>query len=412
MRCRHCHEEVDHVFLDLGVAPPSNAYLSEADLHGPEVYYPLRVRVCHYCWLVQTEDYARHDSLFSPNYAYFSSTSRSWLAHAKSYVEAIVPRLHLDRRSMVVEIAANDGYLLQYVKERNIPCLGIEPTHSTAQAAKDRGIPVIEEFFGEALASRMLTAHRPADLIIANNVLAHVPDINDFVAGIKTLLSPTGTATVEFPHLLNLLRECQFDTVYHEHFSYLGLGTVKRIFERFGLSVYDVERLPTHGGSLRVYAGHAEHGWSPSERLGEVLEAEIVYGLQTPAPYEALQQQAERIKNELLEFLLSCKKQNRKVIGYGAAAKGNTLLNFAGVKPDLLPIVVDAAPSKQGKYLPGSRIPIVDERIISEQQPDFILIFPWNLRAEISHQLSYINQWGGAFVTAVPQLAIAAGLVQ
>ena len=406
MNCRHCGTPLKHRFLDLGFAPPSNAYLSEDDLHAPELTFPLRLFVCDGCWLVQTEDYARADELFTSDYAYFSSTSDSWLAHARDYCRMIVPRLGLDGQSFVVEIAANDGYLLKNFVDMDIPCLGIEPTASTAAVAEAQGVPVLREFFGRDLATRLASEGRQADLIIGNNVYAHVPDINAFTVGIKAALKPGGTVTLEFPHLLRLIGLNQFDTVYHEHYSYLSLYAVEHIFAAAGLRIYDVEELPTHGGSLRVYGCHAESGRPTTRQVNRVLDAEAGAGLRDLTIYQTFQSYADKAKNDLLSFLIEQKQQGKRVAAYGAAAKGNTLLNYAGVKPDLLPFVCDAAPSKQGKYLPGSHIPILTPEVIKEKKPDFILILPWNIADEVMRQNSAVRSWGGRFVTAVPELNI------
>jgi SAM-dependent methyltransferase len=394
-------------FLDLGSAPPSNAYLREQDLRGPETWYPLRLLVCESCWLVQTEDHAGREQLFADDYAYFSSYSTSWLAHAQAYVQAMRGRYGLNPQGCVVEVAANDGYLLQYVREAGVPCYGIEPTASTAAAARAKGLEIVERFFGVALARELAGQGRQADLMAANNVLAHVPDINDFVAGFALLLKEQGVATFEFPHLLRMVQECQFDTAYHEHYSYLSLTAVQRIFGANGLQVFDVEELPTHGGSLRVHAQRGDTGRRPvSAAVAALLAREHAAGMTTPAFYAGFQAEAVRIKHELLEFLLQAKRQGLKVGAYGAAAKGNTLLNFAGVRPDLLPYVVDLNPAKQGKYMPGSRIPIVAEAQLRAGRPDRVLILPWNLRAEITAQLAYIREWGGRFVTLVPRILV------
>jgi hypothetical protein len=407
MKCRHCGTELRLPFLDLGSAPPSNAYLTEAALRGPETWYPLRLLVCESCWLVQTEDHAGREQLFDADYAYFSSYSSSWLAHANAYVQAMQERFKLGAQSNVVEVAANDGYLLQYVKQAGIPCYGIEPTTSTAVAARKLGLEIVERFFGVALARELVAAGRSADLTAANNVLAHVPDINDFVGGFAILLKAQGVATFEFPHLLRMVQECQFDTAYHEHYSYLSLTAVQRIFASNGLQVFDVQELTTHGGSLRVYAQRVysgRHALAPA--VEALLARERAAGVGSPGFYAGFQREAERIKRELLEFLLQAKQAGRKVGAYGAAAKGNTLLNFAGVRPDLLPYVVDLNPAKQDKYMPGSRIPIVSEAHLRQDRPDEVLILPWNLRTEITAQLGYIREWGGRFVTAVPSLRV------
>lgn len=406
MNCRHCRTLLPHTFLDLGFAPPSNAYLSQLDLSKPEKYYPLKIKVCDYCWLVQTEDYAQADELFSPDYAYFSSTSSSWLSHAKSYAEQMTKLLGLSSDSLVIEVASNDGYLLKNFVAAGIPCLGIEPTASTAAASELLGIPVLQEFFGESLGKRLAAESKQADLIVGNNVYAHVPDINDFTLGLKRALKPGGTITLEFPHLMRLIENTQFDTVYHEHFSYLSLYTVDRIFQVAGLRVWDVEELPTHGGSLRIYGCHQTDSRSTKRMVETLLSREADAGLQTLSPYTAFQAQANKVKDDLLYFLIQQKRLEKTVVAYGAAAKGNTLLNYAGVKPDLLSFVCDAASSKQGKYMPGSHIPIMSPEAIQDAQPDFVLILPWNIADEVMNQNAFIRKWGGKFVTSVPELII------
>ena len=410
MKCRHCAAPLVHDFLDLGFAPPSNAYRSEADLSRPELRYPLRVKVCDRCWLVQTEDYAQAEELFSADYAYFSSTSNSWLAHAARYSEMIRSRLDLGPDSFVIEVAANDGYLLKNFVAAGIPCLGIEPTASTAAAAEALQIPVLREFFGEALGKRLTAQDKAADLILGNNVYAHVPDINDFTRGLAAALKPGGTITLEFPHLLQLIEQAQFDTIYHEHFSYLSLYTVTRIFEAAGLRVLDVEKLPTHGGSLRVYGCHRDDTRAAAASVAALLRQEHDAGLQSLEPYRGFQSRAERIKDDLLLFLIEQKRAGKRVAGYGAAAKGNTLLNFAGVGPDLLPFICDAAPAKQGKLMPGSHIPIQAPAVLDTHPPDYLIILPWNIAAEVRQQLSHLEQRGTRFVTAVPQLTVSAAV--
>lgn len=406
MKCRHCGATLRHTFLDLGSAPPSNAYLNAEDLNQPETYFPLKVRVCDACWLVQTEDYARPDQLFLPNYAYFSSTSSSWLAHAQSYAGAIIKRLHLDSRSFVIEVAANDGYLLKNFVAAGIPCLGIEPTASTSAAAEALGIPIRREFFGEEVGVRLYREGRQADLIVANNVYAHVPDINDFTRGLAAALKPEGTVTLEFPHLLKLIQNNQFDTVYHEHFSYLSVHAVAAVFKNAGLRIYDIEKLDTHGGSLRLYGCHATSGIEERGAVERLLHQERNGGLLDISTYHTFQAQADRVKNDLLDFLLKQKRLGRTVAAYGAAAKGNTLLNYAGIKPDLLPFVCDASPAKQGKYLPGSHIPILPPRALIERVPHYVLILPWNISAEIRAEYGFLSAKGIKFVVAVPQLEI------
>ncbi len=400
MNCRHCRASLSHVFLDLGEAPPSNAYLSRSD--AVEQRFPLKLFVCDRCWLVQTQDYAHPEALFAKDYAYFSSVSKSWLAHAETYAQMIVARLELNTSHFVIEIAANDGYLLKHFVAAGIPCLGIEPTESTATAAEALGIAIRRAFFTETLAQTL----PKADLIIGNNVYAHVPDINDFTRGMKAALKPGGTITLEFPHLLRLIGQVQFDTVYHEHFSYLSLYTVQRIFKATGLRIFDVEELPTHGGSLRIYGCHADDARAPVPAVAKLLADEKRFGLQSLVIYQSFQAKADQVRGRLLHFLQEQKRAGKTVVAYGAAAKGNTLLNYAGVTPALLPYVCDAAPSKQGKYLPGSRIPILPPETLKERRPDIVLILPWNLQDEIRAQLSYIREWGGRFAVAVPQMEI------
>lgn len=406
MNCRHCYHPLQHVFLDLGFAPPSNAYLSAADLKKPERYYPLKLFVCEHCWLVQTEDYAQADELFSHDYAYFSSVSHSWLAHASRYTEMITKRIGLNKNSHVIEVASNDGYLLKNFVAAGIPCLGIEPTASTAAAAEKLGVPVLREFFGEALAQRLVAEGRQADLFLGNNVYAHVPDINDFTKGLRTALKPGGTITLEFPHLMRLMEHTQFDTVYHEHFSYLSLYSVSQIFAQAGLRVCDVEELPTHGGSLRVYGCHADDVRVTVPAVQAMLEEEARRGMRSLQTYQTFQSRADRVKDDLLLFLIEQKRAGKRVAGYGAAAKGCTLLNYAGVKTDLLPYVCDAAPSKQGKYLPGSHVPILHPDVLRERKPDIILILPWNIQAEVTQQMAHIREWGGKFAVAVPSIKV------
>ncbi len=406
MNCRHCGEPLKHTFLDLGFAPPSNAYLSEAELCAPEIYFPLKLKVCDTCWLVQTEDHAKAELFFSKNYAYFSSTSTTWLEHAARYTQSMIECLGLGRNSFVIEVASNDGYLLKNFLAAGIPCLGIEPTDSTATVAEKLGIPVVREFFGETLGRQIAEDDRQADLIAGNNVYAHVPDINDFTRGLKAALKPGGTITLEFPHLMRLIEHTQFDTVYHEHFSYLSLYTVARIFSAAGLRVFDVDELPTHGGSLRIFGCHAEDARTSGESVTAVLRAEAAVGLQDLAVYEGFQPRADEVKNDLLSFLIEQKRMGKKVAAYGAAAKGNTLLNYAGVKPDLLSFVCDAAASKQGKYLPGSHIPVFAPQKLEEEKPDWVVILPWNIAEEVVAHHSYISEWLGRFVVVLPRVRI------
>jgi SAM-dependent methyltransferase len=404
MNCRHCEAPLEHVFLDLGSAPPSNAFLTAADLKKPEPYFPLKLYVCAHCWLVQTEDCAQADELFGRDYAYFSSVSQSWLDHAARYADMIRHRLNLGAKSFVIEVGANDGYLLRNFLAAGIPCLGIEPTASTAAAAESIGIPILREFFGKTLAERLAAADKKADLIIGNNVYAHVPDINDFTVGLKVALKPGGTITLEFPHLLCLIENTQFDTVYHEHFSYLSLHTVSRILASAGLRVWDVDELTTHGGSLRVYACYADDPRGATPAVAALLVEEERRGLRRLATYSDFQARADRVKDELLVFMIDQKRTGKCVAAYGAAAKGNTLLNYAGIKRDLLPYVCDAAPSKQGKFLPGSHIPVMAPQTLSERRPDLVLVLPWNIADEVLAQLGFVRGWGGRLVVAIPQL--------
>jgi SAM-dependent methyltransferase len=406
MKCRHCGTPLTNTFLDLGHAPPSNAYLTSEDLSRPETYYPLKIKVCDQCWLVQTEDYAEAEALFTSEYAYFSSTSSGWLTHAEQYVKKMIKDLSLRDTSHVIEVASNDGYLLKNFVKAGISCLGIEPTASTAVAAEQLGIPVLQEFFGEALGKRLTAEGKQADLIVGNNVYAHVPDINDFTLGLKAALKPGGTITLEFPHLMQLIEHNQFDTVYHEHFSYLSLHTVNRIFQCVGLRIRDVEELPTHGGSLRIYGCHADDDRKTQTAVTKLLQEETHRGLQQLQTYLNFQPCADKIKNDLLTFLIDQKRNGKKVVAYGAAAKGNTLLNYAGAKPDLLPFVCDAAQAKQNKFMPGSHIPILSPLELEKHTPDYVLILPWNIKSEVIQQNSNLVEKGVRFVIAVPELVI------
>lgn len=406
MKCRHCKKLIKNTFLDLGFAPPSNAYLTEDALNCVEQYYPLKVDVCTNCWLVQTQDHAQADELFSADYAYFSSTSSSWLAHAQHYTETMINRLGLNETSHVIEVASNDGYLLKNFLEAGIPCLGIEPTASTASVAEQLQIPVLREFFSEELGKQLAANGNQSDLIIGNNVYAHVPDINDFTLGLKAALKPNGTLTLEFPHLMQLINHTQFDTVYHEHFSYLSLNTVRCIFDAAGLRIWDVEQIFTHGGSLRVFGCHADDARQTAPAVEELYAKEVQHGLQCLETYRNFQSKANMLKDDLLNFLIEKKRSGKKVAAYGAAAKGNTLLNYAGVKPDLLPFVCDAALAKQGKYMPGSHIPILPPSALIEFNPDFVLILPWNIAEEVTNQLESLVEKNTRFVTAVPRLQI------
>ena len=407
MKCRHCNTNLTHTFVDLGSSPPSNSYLTHETIKKAEKWYPLKTLVCEKCWLVQTEDFVGIEEMFSEDYAYFSSFSKSWLDHAEKYIDLMIDRYKLSAQSNIVEVAANDGYLLQFAKERKVPCYGIEPTHSTAMAAKEKGVEVIEDFFGVELANNLKNQGRQADVMVANNVLAHVPNINDFIQGFSILLNKNGVATFEFPHLLNLVIKKQFDTIYHEHYSYLSLIAVKKIFEANGLHIFDIDELPTHGGSLRIYAqrDNMKH-YKVSDAVHDVYKKEIQHGVNTLDFYKDFQIKSEEIKFNLLSFLIEARSKGENVIAYGAAAKGNTIMNFSGIHSDLISCVVDKNPNKSGKFMPGSRIPIVDESIIKEKKPEYVMILPWNLKDEVEGQLSYIRDWKGRFVVAVPELQV------
>jgi hypothetical protein len=407
MRCRFCKTELEHVFIDLVNSPASNSFLTKEQLNEPETFYPLKVFTCHKCFLVQVDEYKKSDAIFNSNYVYFSSYSTSWLQHAKKYTDLMQLRFGYNQKSLIVEIASNDGYLLQYFKEKDIPVLGIEPTANTAAVAISKGIESITEFFGVPLAKRLVAKGIKANLLLGNNVLAHVPDIVDFVEGMKILLTEEGVITMEFPHLLQLIKNSQFDTIYHEHFSYLSLYTVKQIFESQDLELFDVDELPTHGGSLRIYAKHKEDESQPiSQNVKALLDKEIKNGLTDINAYSGFSAKAIQVKLDLLDFLIESKRQNKKVAAYGAAAKGNTLLNYCGVKNDMIDFVVDANPHKQGKFLPASHIPVTNEQYLKETKPDYIIILPWNLKDEIVKQLDYIKDWDGNFVIPIPSLQI------
>jgi 2-polyprenyl-3-methyl-5-hydroxy-6-metoxy-1,4-benzoquinol methylase len=406
MNCRHCNHSLEKVFCDLQTCPPSNAMVKPEALNHPETYFPLRVFVCEKCYLVQVDELEKAEAIFNEEYTYFSSYSTSWLKHAKAYTDYMTERFGYDEHSLVVEIASNDGYLLQYFKEKNIPVLGVEPTANTARVAIEKGIDNIVDFFGSSLAESRLKGK--ADLILGNNVLAHVPDINDFVKGVKIALKPNGVNTFEFPHLCQLVQHNQFDTIYHEHFSYLSLSAVKSVFEAQGLTIFDVQELPTHGGSLRIFTKHQEDTSKKIEdSVQALLQKEKDLGVETIDYYTGFQEKVDTIKYDFISFLLAQKAAGKKVIGYGAAAKGNTLLNYCGIKGnDLIHFVVDASPYKQGKCLPGSRIRVVAKDQIETYKPDFVVIFPWNIKTEITEQLLYIRQWGGQFVVAIPGLQV------
>jgi hypothetical protein len=408
MQCRFCNTELEHVFIDLVNSPASNSFLTKEQLNEPEVFYPLKVYTCHQCFLVQVDEFKKSDAIFNNEYVYFSSYSTSWLQHAKQYTDLMIERFGFNEESQVIEIASNDGYLLQYFKEKNIPVMGIEPTANTAEAAMGKGIKTIIEFFGVELADRLANHWEvKADLLLGNNVLAHVPDIIDFVRGMKIILADDGVITMEFPHLAKLVDNNQFDTIYHEHFSYLSFYTVRQIFEEQGLELFDVEELSTHGGSLRIYAKHLEDDTKPvSPGVKALLEKEKAKGMTSLAYYDNFQQKALQVKLNMISFLIEQKRAGKKVAAYGAAAKGNTLLNYCGIKNDLIEFVVDANPNKQNKWLPASHIPVVNEEYLKSAKPDYVIILPWNLKDEITAQLSYIREWGGKFVIPIPELQV------
>lgn len=407
MNCRFCNTKVSHVFIDLVASPPSNSFLSKENLNEPEVYYPLKVQVCDQCFLVQVDEYKKSDAIFNNEYVYFSSYSTSWLKHAEQYVKMMIERFGYSKDHQVIEIASNDGYLLQYFLQNGVKVLGVEPTSNTAAVAKEKGIDSIVDFFGVKLANELVISKTKADLILGNNVLAHVPDINDFVGGMPIVLKEGGVVTMEFPHLLQLIKHKQFDTIYHEHFSYLSLYTVQKVFVKHGLRIFDVEEIPTHGGSLRIFAAHDDDMLKPTlPSVASILSKEHSFGLTSLDSYTGFQAKAEAIKDDLLEFLINTKRLGKKVAGYGAAAKGNTLMNFCGLKSDVVKYVVDMNPHKQHKFLPGTHIPVVSEDVLKEDKPDYVLILPWNIKEEVMQQLSYINSWGGKFVIAIPNFQI------
>jgi SAM-dependent methyltransferase len=404
--CRSCGAALRHSFCDLGTSPLSNSYVEAAQLDAPEVFYPLHAYVCSECLLVQLEEFQTPEKIFS-DYAYFSSYSDTWLRHAEHYVAAITERFALGPASHVVEIASNDGYLLQYFMRRGIPVLGIEPAANVARAAIQKGVPTEVEFFGSRYAARLAATGRKADIIVANNVLAHVPALNDFVEGVRTLLAGSGVATFEVPHLLRLIRGNQFDTIYHEHFSYFSLLAARRVLAAHGLQVFDIEELPTHGGSLRIYACHAGAGARPeAPAVGKVLADERSTGLDRLEAYASFQEGVNGAKRALLELLIGAKRAGKRVAGYGAAAKGNTLLNYCGVRGDFIDYVADLSPHKQGRYLPGSRIPIVAPERIRQTRPDYLLILPWNISEEVMEQNRDLREWGGKFVLPIPSVCV------
>lgn len=404
--CRVCRTSLKDVVLDLGVSPLANSYIPKAQLQDYEIMYPLKIYVCPECFLVQTEDYEAPDKIFS-NYAYFSSFSDSWLAHCQAYVSKMVERFSLNEGQQIIEIASNDGYLLQYFSERNIPVLGIEPAENVAQIAVSRGIPTVVDFFGERLAKELTNESKGADLLLGNNVLAHVPDLNDFVAGMKIVLNPEGVITMEFPHLLNLLDGVQFDTIYHEHYSYLSLTTVCHLFNNHSLTIFDVDKLNTHGGSLRIYAKHSENEiYEISPEVEAILSQEKEYGIKDIDSYKSFKTKVSHLKLNLLSALIEMKQKGKTIVGYGAPAKGNTLLNYCGVGTDFIDYTVDRSPHKQGCFLPGTRIPVLDPSFIMETKPDYLFILPWNLKDEIISQTAFIREWGGKWLIPIPELMV------
>jgi SAM-dependent methyltransferase len=405
--CRFCATSLTQSFCDLGMSPLSNANVAADRLGAAEKFYPLHAFVCQQCWLVQLPEHESPEHIFADNYAYFSSYSQSWLDHARRYAESMTARYGYGPHSQVVEIASNDGYLLQFFQQRGVPVLGIEPADNCAQVARTKGIETLSRFFGEITARDLVAQGRRADLLLGNNVLGHVPDINDFVGGLPLLLKPDGVVTMEFPHLLRLIRGNQFDTIYHEHFSYLSLLTVERIFAHHGLVLFDVEELSTHGGSLRIYARHAADASKPvTPAVASLREAELAAGLSSLQVYAGFAEQVKQSKYKLLEFLISASRQGRKVWGYGAPAKGNTLLNYCGIRSDLLMATVDRSPHKQGHYLPGTHIPILAPDALTQARPDYVLILPWNLQAEIVAQMAHVRDWGGRFVVPIPEVRV------
>lgn len=405
--CRFCGAPLTHTFVDLGMSALCESYVSAEQLHQMEPFFPLHVFVCEQCFLVQLEEFVCPEDIFT-EYAYFSSYSDSWLQHARNYTDLMVQRFQLNRTSQVVEVASNDGYLLQYFLEKGMPILGIEPARNVAKVAIDRGIPTIVEFFGTKSASRLVDEGRCADLLIGNNVLAQVPNLNDFVEGMRTLLKPQGVITMEFPHLMCLVAGNQFDTIYHEHFSYFSLITAEKIFAAHGLTLFDVEELSTHGGSLRVYARHEDDGSKPvSARLLQLRRCEEEAGVEQMGYYEAFSERVKETKRGLLDFMIQVKRAGKRIAGYGAPGKGNTLLNYCGIRTDFVDYTVDRNPYKQGKFLPGTHIPIFSPDKIKETRPDYVLILPWNLKGEIKEQMAYIREWGGKFVVPIPQVEVS-----
>ncbi len=403
--CRFCGNSLNHTFVDLGMSPLSNAYLKVEHINCAEKFYPLHSYVCEKCFLVQLEEFETPEDIFS-DYAYFSSYSDTWLSHAKSYTQLMVERFGFDQTSQVIEIASNDGYLLQYFQKKGIPVLGIEPAANVAKVAEEKGIPSLVKFFGVQTAKELVAEGKQADLLLGNNVLAHVPDLNDFVAGMKIVLKSQGILTMEFPHVLQLIQHNQFDTIYHEHFSYFSFLTVEKIFATHGLTLFDVEELSTHGGSLRIYGRHSDRDGKISHRVTELKAKEIQAGLNQIETYLGFGEKVKSIKRDLLSFLIDAKNQGKSIVGYGAPAKGNTLLNYCGIRTDLLDYTVDRSPHKQGLFLPGTHIPIYNPDKVEKTKPDYLLILPWNIKDEIMEQMAHIREWGGQFVVPIPQVEV------
>ena len=406
MQCRFCNKPLHYLLLSLGSFPLSNSFLTQEELHQREIFYPLDVYVCDHCFLVQLQEYETPENIFG-DYAYFSSYSETWLKHAKDYVDKMVNLLKIDAHSSVIEIASNDGYLLQYFADRRIPVLGIEPARNVAEVARNKGIPTETIFFGSETAKRLASEGKHADLLLGNNVLAHVPSLNDFVKGLKILLKPQGVITMEFPHLMRMMEETQFDTIYHEHFSYFSFLTVEKIFHAYGLTLFDVEELSTHGGSIRIYARHPEDKTKPiGERVYQLRQKEIEAGYMDIQHYLNFDKKVKAIKKDILKFLIQAKEEGKKIVGYGAPAKGNTLINYCGIRTDFIDYTVDRNPYKQGHFLPGSHIPIEGPNKIKETKPDYLFILPWNLKDEIIEQMNYIRDWGGKFVIPIPKIEV------
>ncbi len=405
MNCRFCNAELDFEFIDLINSPPSNSFLTKDQLNKPEQFYPLKLFLCDKCFLVQIDEYKKSNEIFNENYLYYSSFSKMWLDHAKNYVNLVLKRFELNKESLVIEIGSNDGYLLQYFQDLEISCLGIEPSSKTAKVAKEKGIKVIEDYFNVSLAEKLVEQSNKADLIVGNNVLAHVPNLNDFTQGLSILLKNKGVITMEFPHIMQLIENNQFDTIYHEHFSYFSFLTVNKIFEHHKLKIFDVDRIPTHGGSLRIYAKHSnDNSKQISSRVKSLIDLEISKKMDSLDFYSNFQDKVNNLKYELLKYLIDIKLKGNKIIAYGAAAKGNTLLNYCGIKSDLIEFIVDISPYKQNKYLPGSHIPVVHESEIQKYKPDYILILPWNIKEEIIKQLEYVKEWGCKFLIPIPKI--------